>query len=180
MNQPRHKRRILLCALGVLISILALLFCATLVGLLPWSPVNCWHRDVDIYSGRVRYARYLLWIPVRQTIEDSTLTKALLPEDLAGQTVEWHHAVTLSPGLRNSPHYVFHSAINQIRRLEGSWNLAEFSPEARRGSAKRVLELWQEAGNDGGPEDFLRALEELAFSANEKTNRIAEADLPRR
>jgi hypothetical protein len=179
MSQPRQRRRMLIYTVVVLVAIPCLLFCATLVGLLPWSPVNCWHHDVDIHSGRVRYTRYVFWIPVRQKIEDSSLTKALHQDDLGGITAEWHHAMTFSPGLRHSPHYIFHSAINQIRELELSWSLADFTPEARRASARRVLQLWQQTGSDSGAGDYLRALGESALSADGKTNRIAEADLPR-
>jgi len=80
--------------------------------------------------------------------------------------------------LRHSPHYSFHGAIHQIRELEMAWRLADFTTEARRASARRVLQLWQQAGNDNDAEDFLRALDELAQSRDGDTNRITEADLP--
>ena len=169
----------LLYAVVVLAAIPCLLFVATLIGVLPWSPVNCWHHDVDTYSGRLRYTRYVFWVPIREKIEDSSLTKALHHDDLAGVKSGWHHAMTFSPGLRHSPNYVSHSAIHQIRELEMSWSLADFTPEARRASARHVLDLWQRTGSDSGAGDFLRALGDRELSANGTTNKLAVADLPK-
>jgi hypothetical protein len=179
MNPAKQGRCIIACAVVILIAIPSLLFSATLVGLLPWSPINCWSRDVDITSGRLRYTRHIFWIPVRQTIEDSSLTKALNLDDLRDKNTEWHHAITHSPGMSNSPHYFFHSAIHQISELELEWRIVEFTPEARRASAKRVLQLWQQTGKDAAVEEYLQALGEIVMSADGKTNRITEADLPR-
>ena len=177
MNPPCGKRRLFLWGALVIASVPILLLAASLVGLLPWSPVNGWHYDMDIASGRIRYTRYLFWVPWRQVIEDSALTKALRPEDLADVQADWHRVQTFSPGVSHSPHYHFHSATAQIRELEIAWTLAEFTPAARRTSAKRVLQLWQLAGRDNGARDYLRTLGGLA-----RTNaqpRIEETDLPR-
>ena len=91
---------------------------ALAVGLFPWSGLNCWGNDIDIHSGRTRYTRYLFWTPVTRSVHDSSLTGALPPEDLVGRSADWHPVVTLSPGLRHSPHYRFDGAIHQYRELE--------------------------------------------------------------
>jgi hypothetical protein len=166
----------------LLLSALAapiLLLIASEFGFFPWSGINCTTEEVDIYSGRIRHSRFLLFIPIERRAEDSALTKALLPEDTASVTTEWHRALTFSPGLRNSPHHIFHSAIHQIHELESAWRLAEFTPSARRTSAKRVLQLWQQSGSDNGPRDYLRAVMELTLSDSGTGKRIEEGDLPK-
>jgi len=156
-----------------------LLLIASVLGFFPWSGINCTTQEVDIYSGRIRHSRFLLFVPIERRIEDSALTRALLPEDMAKARTEWHRAMTFSPGLRHSPHFIFHSAIHQIRELEDAWQFAAFTPSARRTSAKRVLQLWQKSGSDYGPRDYLRALIELAFTQNSTDRKIDDSDLPK-
>ena len=159
-------------------SVPLLLFGASLLGLLPWSPVNCWHRDIDIQSGRIRFTRYLFWMPIDQRIEDSSLTKALRGSDTAETAPEWRRVLTFSPGLRHSPHYRYHSAIAQVRELEMALSLATFTSETRRPSARRVLRLWQESGEDRGARDYLRAVAELALATTNQVDVITEDRLP--
>jgi hypothetical protein len=179
MSHPLKQRHLLRWILLLVFAVPILLLVASELGFFPWSGINCTTQEVDIYSGRIRHSRFLLFVPIERRVEDSTLTKALLPEDIATVGAEWHYALTFSPGLRHSPHYIFHSAIHQIRELEGAWQFAEFTPAARRVSAKRVLQLWQQSGRDEGANDYLRAVSELALGDNNKTKRIDEGDLPR-
>jgi hypothetical protein len=179
MSQPTNRRRIISWTVLAALTAPVFLFGASLLGFFPWSPLNCTHHDVDIHSGRVRLTRYIFWLRVQESVEDSALTKALRPEDFSAPAPEWHHAVTLSPGLGHSPHYIFHSAIAQIRHLELAWSLAEFTPTARRASAKRILQLWQQTGGDDGAKPYLRALGNLALANSSERSTIDEGDLPR-
>ena len=160
MSQPRQRRLLT----HAVVAVPCLLIGAVFLGLLPWRSVNCSHHDVDIHSGRLRFTQYLFWVPVQERIEDSSLTRALRPDDLAGTGPSWRRAMTLSPG-HHSPHYVFHSAIHQIQELERLWRLADFSPEARRASAKRVLQLWQQHGEDSEAGEYLSAVSKRALAA---------------
>jgi hypothetical protein len=174
------KPRCLLRWTGVLlVATPILLFIASDLGFFPWSGINCTTHEVDIHSGRIRHARYIFFVPLERRIEDSALTKALSSEDIAGATPEWHPVITLSPGLRHSPHYVFHSAISQIRELEGAWELTKFTPTARRASAKEVLHLWQQAGGDDGAKDYLRAVTKLSLADDSEGRTIDARDLPK-
>ena len=175
MSPPSQRRRLLTYATIAVVAVPCMLICGVFLGLLPWWSVNCSHHDVDLRSGRLRYTRYLFWVPVQEKIEDSALTKELRRGDVADTTPSWRRAVTHSPG-RHSPHYVFHSAIGQIRELEMLWRLADFAPEARRASAKRVLQLWQEHGHDREAGEYLRAVGKRVLAAE---GQIGEADLPR-
>ena len=174
----KSKRKIARWIVGVGACLLAVPFLLSLVGLLPWSPINCWHYEVDIHSGRIRYTRYFAFVPISQRIDESTLSRALQPEDLRDSHPDWRRALTLSPGVRNSPHYIFHSAIAQIRELEVVWQAGEFTVAAQRSSAKRVLELWQEGQSDDAAKPYLCAISDLAFRSDSEHKSIDEKDLP--
>jgi len=172
------NRKLMPWILGAVALLLAAPFLLSLVGLLPWSPINCWHYDVDIHSGRIRYVRHFAFIPISQRIDESALSGALQPDDLRGAQPDWRRALTLSPRVRNSPHYIFHSAISQIRELEMVWKVGEFTPAARRSSAKRVLELWQQGQSDDGAKPYLRAISDIAFRLSSEHKSTDERDLP--
>jgi hypothetical protein len=131
----------------------------------PWSPVNCWTDSIDINSGRIRHQRFLLYRYTSDTTEDSALTRALDPADLAGVTPEWHAVVTLSPGVRNSPHYAYHGAIYQIRELQIAWEVGQITPAAQRATAKHLLVLWKASGSYFGANKALSDLANAAFDA---------------
>lgn len=172
------RRLLVICALSFGGAI-AILLAASQTGLLPWSRFNCWTYDVDIQSGRVRYTRYLLWLPVRRSVQDSALTQALTPTDFSQENPRWRKAMTLSPGVEHSPHYIFHSAINQIHKLELAWALADFTTGAKRLSAQNVLKLWQKSGNDSSADQYLDALANLGLDPQGSAKRrVSEEDLP--
>jgi hypothetical protein len=62
------------------IFIAVLFFLAVLLlpvsGRFQWSPLNCWHQDVDIRSGRIRHTRFLYGVQVSEHIEESWLSRA--------------------------------------------------------------------------------------------------------
>ena len=105
----------------IILGIVCLLVVVLLIGsspLFPWTPFNCWHEDVDINTGKIRYSRYLLFYCVKTEIRDSPLSLALLPQERNGVTPDWRRVNTFSPGRRVSPHHMFHGAFYQIRELE--------------------------------------------------------------
>jgi len=171
------KRKLMRWILGAVAFMLASSLLMSLVGLLPWSPLNCWHYGVDIHSGRIRYTRYIVFLPISQRIEESALSGALQPDDFRDSQPDWRRALTLSPGVRNSPHYIFHSAIAQIRELEMIWQVGTFTPAARRSSAKRVLELWQQGQSDDAAKSYLRAISDIAYRSSSEHKSTDETDL---
>ncbi len=148
-------------------------------GLFPWSGVNCWQDDIDITSGRIRYTRYLLWMPVQRSVKDSALTTAVAAPATATSRPAWQPVVTLSPGFHNSPHYRYHGAINQIRDLEICWEFGWMTLAARAETARQVLRLWQQTGRcHGRPADYIQAVWELALAADKQGKAIDVGDLP--
>jgi len=128
--------------------LLALFYVGSLTAHL--SPLNCWHEDVDIYSGRTRYTRYLFWIPVKVHVDETAISLALIepPHSIP----EWHRVNTFSPGIHHSLHYYYHAAINQITHMERIWSLGEFSDDARKESARQLLKRWQNSGTSSADE----------------------------
>jgi hypothetical protein len=166
------------CLIYVSISVLVLIaFIGILPRFFPWTPVNCWTYEVDIYTGRIRYTRYFCFIQVKRYIVESAISQALRAEDYIPNGPEWHAVLTLSPGIHNSPHYVFHSAMNDIKRLEGTWQCGRFTFEARRQSAKRIITLWQESKNDSKAGKYIFDLEELALENSDKNKTTSEQEL---
>ena len=135
-----------------------------LSGVFTWSPVNCWHEDIDIRSGRIRYTHYMLWCRVSERISATAVSQALQPTDYDAATPDWHHANTFSPGVRHSPHYRYHSAIFQARHLAALWGIVEFTPAARHQSALALVSAWQRGRGDDTAKPFLRALSDLVFT----------------
>jgi|GEM_PF-1507176 len=172
------NRRILVYVFGGLSLLMAGTFLLAPVGVWAWSGINYWTYDVDIFSGRIGYTRYLFFVPVGEKIEDSALTRALQPEDYAGTACDWHRVLTLSPGVQHSPHYGFHGAIAQIRQLEFVWEMGQFTPAARRATAKRVLEVWQKNKNDSAAGHYIWAVADVAFRSEANKRNTNETDLP--
>ncbi|MBW3598226.1 MAG: hypothetical protein KY475_13265 [Planctomycetes bacterium] len=160
------------------LSTLALVCFCVLSFNVPWSPLNCWHYDVDINSGRVRYTRYLLWQRVASRVEESALSRWA---DDAGAPArpEWRRVQTFSPGVGHSPHYRFHGALSQISLLEKTWELGRCSDDARGASANAILRLWQ-IGGAAAAEPYLRGLAEIAHDHDLSARPTEDSDLVER
>ena len=172
------KRTLRRCSFAAAVLLLASPFALSLVGLLPWSPINCWSYDLDINSGRILYTRYFAFVQVARHVEESGLSRALDLGSNAPAQPDWRRVHTFSPGVRHSPHHAFHSAINQIKEMEMSWNLGEFTPSARQASARTVLQLWQKGETDDPVRPYLVAIREVALRANSASAATDEQDLP--
>ena len=146
--------------------------------LLGWSPINCWHYEVDINSGRIRYTRFLIFQKVRGQISDSELTRVLRPGDLNDRQPEWHRVLTLSPGVGNSPHYRYHPAIAQINELALFWRLWNLKPEARHATATNLLRAWHQSEDDFGAARYLAELREITDRVESEHRMVEKSDLP--
>jgi hypothetical protein len=169
---PRPQKRIWIIALAILVSAPVWLSC---LGCFPWSPINCWHYDVDIHTGRERYTRVFLFTKVAQRVEESAVSAALKLEDVRGVQPDWQRVATGSPRAYGSPHYSFQAAHSQILELESYWRMGEFTSSARRASAKRMLQLWQRGQGASAAGPYLLALLRIVTDMEHK---VDEGDLP--
>ena len=174
----KRPRKFFRWAVISVVFLLGLPLLMSVTGLLPWSPVNCWHYDVDISSGRVRYIRYFAFVPVVKRIDESSLSRVLQPDDKPTAPPDWRRSLTLSPNVHHSPHYAYHSSMSQIKELGMIWEFGDFSPDARRLSAKQVLKLWQQSNGDDSAKGYLQALTDTAARLNSDNKKVGAADLP--
>ncbi len=124
-----------------------------------WSPINCWHEEINIKTGQARYTRSLWFVTISTRVEDTALSEALRGEIVDVSDIEpWHRVNTFSPGVHHSPHYLFHSAHMMAKQLGAIFQMLEVGPEGRQAIAKEVLRLWQVDGNDGGAERLVHEL----------------------
>jgi hypothetical protein len=152
-----HLRR---CVAG-LVVLIAGASLLVVSGVFVWSPINCWHEDIDIYSGRIRRTSYLLWCCVSDRVEETAISEALPPEDLRARHPEWKRVNTFSPGVHHSPHYIYHGAITDAKLLADIWERGRFTPAERRQSTHTLLAAWQ-SGDMGEVEPILAAAFDLA------------------
>jgi hypothetical protein len=142
-----------------------------------WSTLNCWHYDVDVNSGRIRYQRYLVGFCTSESVEESSLSR-LLGAEVTDQPADWHRVLTFSPRVGVSPHYQYHGAIGQIHRLESMWELRRFPPATKRQVARDVLLLWRRGESYVAVDDYITELESVSRPWDESLDPIDVGDLP--
>jgi len=74
----------------------------------------------------------------------------------------WEYVNAFGPYVRHSPHYIYHSAFNQIRQLQLIWTEFEFDAMKRRKSAQGLLREWQTTGSDSSADDYLQEQSKIA------------------
>jgi hypothetical protein len=166
------KRReiVWLSALAILSAVVAVFW---LSGVPMWSPINCMHYDVDIRSGRIRYTRYVAYMRVKEKIDESIVSRVI---DQKEGSPEWRRALTFSPGYRRvSPHYTYHSAIEQIKTLDLLWKISEFTRSAQKESAYGLIAAWQRGNNDEAAKSYLSKLNSICADGK----KIEEGDVVR-
>lgn len=150
---------------------------------IPWSPLNCWHEEVDITTGRIRRQWILLFVTVAESIEETPLSEVVLRGQPPTETPQWQRINTFSPGVQYSPHYRYHGAGQQIRELAELWQLPppqSFPEELKEPTARHVLALWQE-GSDSHAGDYLTELSALLHdeSRDALIETIANIEMPK-
>jgi hypothetical protein len=126
----------------------------------PWSEINCKHEYINLKTGHGRRERRLWYVLISEQVFDTSLSRASKggPDDLPSVN-QWRIVNTFSPWQGNSPHYRFHAALHQTRRLEEIWGLLnEVTPEKKREHANEVLNLWRTTERTGTAEDYLDSL----------------------
>jgi hypothetical protein len=125
------------------VGVLSAIFLLSLLGFFPWSTLNCSTIEIDLCSGKMRSTRYILFIPLKTSISDTPLSRALTPTDRSANQNNWQPVATHSPGVSHSPYYTYHAALGQIRELDLIWEAREVPHELRRTQGLHLLELWE-------------------------------------
>ena len=163
-----------------ILAVLLVLVVGWVVGLgcyplVTWSSLNCRHEEIDINTGRIRHQRFLVGICVSERIEESPISREAA---IANVVPDWRRANTFSPCVGYSPHYIFHSTIVQTRKLELVWQLAAFTPAARKRTAQEVLRLWKTGERADAADGYIQALSALAIDRDDTAPPIFVEDLP--
>ncbi|MCL1920344.1 MAG: hypothetical protein FWG50_04580 [Kiritimatiellaeota bacterium] len=158
---------------GIIVAgLLAVLATITVPNFLPGSGINDGYDEIDIMTGRVRNTWKLWFVTVWSKTEDSEITKALTPEDFYDTTPNWKRVIYIPPPLtlcRWHIHYIYHGAIHQAIRLHTIWHMMETTDilsgtdldTFKRKTAKDLLLLWQEGGQDFVANDYLAYLDDM-------------------
>ena len=144
-----------------LIGVLALLIAAPLVVplLLPWTTINVRHQDINIKTGQARFSRYIWFVRVSRRTAETPISTALAGKSVDVAAIEpWHRVNTLSPGVPNSPHYVFHGALHQAYALGSLFEMANMPETSRADIATTVLTMWQTDGSDFAASEYIHEL----------------------
>lgn len=174
MCLPLLKKRRVWVTLSIIVSALTVLLLFS--GLFQWSPLNCWHEEVDINTGRIRHTRYLLFCRIGDRMEDTWLSRLA---NKPNNTPDWRRVNTYSPGLHHSPHYQYHGAIHQIKVLEQADAVVPFDPSARRKVADTLLTLWQTTGSYLDDDEFVERVSQIAFELHENGSSVFSfSDVP--
>lgn len=145
-------------------------------GFFTWSPLHCWHDDVDIRSGRLRQTYYVLYVCISERTEETWLSRVREP---ANAPPDWRRVNTFSPWVSYSPHYAYHGALMQIAQLEQLDQLIPFQPDARREIADRLLTLWQASDSYYEAGEYVRKVSATAMKLlHEGANVVQASDLP--
>jgi hypothetical protein len=145
--------------------------------LLVWSPLNCSHHDIDINSGRVRHQGYLVGLCVCEVVEETTISR-LLADEVSQKPASWQRVSTFSPMVHHSPHYRYHAAISQIHEVDRIWELAQFTPAAKRQMARNVLSLWQRGEGYGPVSKYLESVYQVSHERQKHNKTVDVKDLP--
>jgi len=168
-NKRRHW-----IVLGVVVPVLTVLFLVS--GVFQWSPLNCWHEEIDLNSGRVRRTSYLLYCQVGDRTEETWLSRA---RGNSNAPPDWRRVNTFSPGVHYSPHYRFHGAIHQVNMLEGADDAIPFNPDARRQVADTLLSLWQIGDSYTAADEFVDGVARTAIELQDQgASTVQLSDLP--
>jgi hypothetical protein len=125
----------------------------------PWSGINSVHQDINIKTGQARHSRSLWFVRVSETIRETPISIALRGERIDVADIKaWHRVSTFSPGISNSPHYVFHGALHQAHQVDMIFSVLKPTAERKREIAKTILTVWQTSGRDSGADGYVRAL----------------------
>ncbi len=113
----------------------------------PWSGLNSWQGDIDINSGRLRETRLILFVQVRQRVEETWISKAI---DAPLGPADWRTMHVFGPGRRVSPNYRFGSSLAQLREVEKLLVHDSSDPSVQKELARRLLEAWQQGSPAAG------------------------------
>jgi hypothetical protein len=154
-------RRCLLIALIVIVTLAVLAFVVPYF--ISWSPLNCWHEDIDITCGRMRTQHYILGLRITDTTEDTEGSELYV--ELVGEpgAPEWRRVNTFSPGCQSSPHYTYHSSFSMLRELIESLRWRNATREEMKDCLTGFFKSLQKGNNDAEAKTFMQIFRKVSL-----------------
>jgi len=152
-------RRIVLFSFCGLIAL-----CGVALFILPslgFDHLNAELQEIDINSGKARFTRFVLYLPVSQAEKETVVSRLLSGPTQAPS--EWHSVNLFTAGSRISPHYRFHGALSQINRLEAALQNSNMTEEDMELYARRVVKAWKDEGDYFAAGAIIEEAEERAY-----------------
>ncbi len=123
--------------------------------------INCTLSEINIQTGKGRYSKYLFFIRTDRRTYATPLSEALDAPVADSQRPSdgWRSVGQFSPPkIRYSPHYSFHSALSQARRVGYFFAVLDLSAEEKAQIAKDILRAWQKQQGDYGAKEIIQKL----------------------
>ena len=139
----------------------------------PWTFINCRDVEIDVNSGRKRISRYLYGITVGREISETSLSSEVSDP---GSPDHWVLVSRFGPYGGHSPHYVYHSAIAQIKQLAAIWDIYDLDAHYRQTTGRGLLREWQTTGSDASADSYLRRISEEAKALERAAFREPSSD----
>jgi hypothetical protein len=129
--------------------------------LLIWTRWSCTHEWFDVTAGQIKVEDWAYFRKRGETIKDSPFTE--LYRELIGEPPDpdWRLMNTFSPGVRHSPHYIYHTVYVDVVYILRLFDHAEFKEEAKREIIQTVARMWPEEDHWSLTRDYLEAIDWL-------------------
>jgi len=150
-------RRAILLSIGFLLFLFATLILLPSFG---FERMNAELQEVDIANGKIRFTRYLFYVPISSKEQETSISRILPPAQRG--LPKWHPVNLFYAGSKISSHYRFHSAINQIDRIELAWSVSNISDTEKMVYAQRIVSAWQHGMRDLNAGPIVDEIEEQA------------------
>jgi hypothetical protein len=155
-------RQLLLFLLAPVILVLFVLFVMPAFG---FERMNAELQEVDLSSGKTRITRFVCYLPISRNEQETVISRSLPWK--GAKPSRWVPVNLFAAGNRVSPHYAFHSTINQIERIEAAWSLSNFDTEEKAEFSKRLLQAWQNGGGDFEAQPIVEEIEKRSITRQE-------------
>ena len=147
--------------------------------LFAWSQLWCTNVYFDANSGQVKQERYLFYMKAGETIKDTDFSRLYLKHMGQPRARDWKLDCTLSPGVHNSPHYIYHGAMSDARMFAKWLAVGKFTDEAKAEAARDFLSLYKDPKRwEKATFEYANAIFELALQSDDSGKEVTVAALP--
>jgi len=148
----------------IVLLVLALIWVVEFAGgyVLLWSGLRCWCVDIDINSGDVRSREYLAEFCLAEIARGNEFSR-VASEGTQAKPPLWRTSIVSAPLVPRPAYYAYQNASQQPGWLEALWTYGNFTPAAKRETARNVLLLWHRDKRSHSAHVYLSQLDALCM-----------------